>query len=239
MDRVKDAQDSNHNKARLLYVEDDETLSFVTRDHLELNGYEVCHCATGGEALEMIRKEKFDLAILDIMLPKVDGFEIARHLRERDHEIPILFLTAKSMKEDRLEGFKLGGDDYITKPFSIEELILRIEVFLKRRNVTGERKQEVFQLGRYTFDYPNLKLSDNGKEATLTQKEADLLCYLASNPNKVLKRSDILVKVWGKDDYFLGRSLDVFISRLRKYLNDDPGLAIENLHGVGFRFNVA
>lgn len=236
---MSDRQDPNAKNARLLYVEDDETLSFVTRDHLELKGYEVCHCATGDEALQIIRDEQFDLAILDIMLPRVDGFEIARRLRERDREIPILFLTAKSMKEDRLEGFKLGGDDYITKPFSIEELIMRIEVFLRRRSVTNMPQKEVFQLGEYTFDYPNLTLSRGDSQETLTQKEADLLRCLASNQNQVLKRSDILTMVWGKDDYFLGRSLDVFISRLRKYLGEDDALQIENLHGVGFRFNVA
>lgn len=225
-------------KAKLLYVEDDETLSFITKDHLELQGYEIIHSATGDDALTHIKEDQFDLAILDVMLPKVDGFELARKLREKDTEIPILFLTAKSMKEDRLEGFKLGGDDYITKPFSIEELMMRIEVFLRRRKVTNAFKKDTFQLGKYTFHYPNLTLIMGEKKETLTQKEADLLRFFANHPNQVLKRSEILTKIWGEDDYFLGRSLDVFISRLRKYLSADEQLKIENLHGVGFKFVV-
>jgi len=223
-------------KAKLLYVEDDETLSFITKDHLELQGFEIIHCADGEDALCHIKEDQFDLAILDVMLPKVDGFELARKLREKDTEIPILFLTAKSMKEDRLEGFKLGGDDYITKPFSIEELMMRIEVFLRRRKVTNAIKKDTFQLGEYSFHYPNLTLTIGGKSETLTQKEADLLQFFANHPNQVLKRSEILTKIWGEDDYFLGRSLDVFISRLRKYLSADEQLKIENLHGVGFKF---
>jgi DNA-binding response OmpR family regulator len=223
-------------KAKILYVEDDETLSFITKDHLELQGYEILHAATGNDALHLIREDAFDIAILDVMLPQVDGFEIARKLREKDAEIPILFLTAKSMKEDRLEGFKLGGDDYITKPFSIEELMLRIEVFLKRRKISNVIQKETFQLGIYTFNYPNLTLQCGEKIDTLTQKEADLLRFFANRPNQVLKRADILTTIWGEDDYFLGRSLDVFISRLRKYLKADNDLKIENLHGVGFKF---
>lgn len=227
-----------HSKAHLLYVEDDTSLSFVTRDNLELQGYQITHCADGQSALEAIESQPFDLCILDVMLPGVDGFTIAQEIRKTDPNVPILFLTAKSLKEDRIHGLKLGADDYITKPFSIEELILKIEVFLRRSQVTQPPKNAGFKIGKYLFDYANLTLSNNGHTKRLTQKEADLLSFLSKNKNQVVKRSAILETLWGEDDYFLGRSLDVFISRLRKYLGDDDGIRIENIHGVGFCFHV-
>ncbi|KAA3621209.1 MAG: DNA-binding response regulator [Bacteroidetes bacterium] len=223
-------------KANLLYVEDDQSLSFVTRDNLELQGYKITHCADGDEAMEIIKKEKYDLYILDIMLPGVDGFTIAEEIRKFDRDAPILFLTAKSMKEDKIYGLRLGADDYITKPFSIEELILKIEIFLRRSKVSVPEAPEHYEIGGYHFDYPNLHLSIDGEDKRLTQKEADLLRFFLENRGKILKRSEILEKIWGRDDYFLGRSLDVFISRLRKYLKQDPEVKIENIHGVGFRF---
>lgn len=223
-------------KAKLLYVEDDESLSFVTRDNLELQGYEVLHCTSGKAALDIKRKEHFDLCIFDVMLPEMDGFTLAEEIRKYDKDTPIIFLTAKSLKEDKLHGLKLGADDYLTKPFSIEELILKIEIFLRRTKIGGKTEPSThFQIGQYELDYPNLTLYFNGNDLTLTQKEADLLRMFAENKNQVLKRSDILIKLWGEDDYFLGRSLDVFISRLRKYLREDESLKIENIHGVGFR----
>lgn len=225
-------------KPRLLYVEDDETLAFLTKDNLEVNGYDVTHCANGADALKQFEKKGFDLCLLDVMLPKMDGFSLAENIRKTNKEIPILFLTAKSMKEDRLKGFQLGGDDYIVKPFSIEELILKIEVFLKRKAVITNTP-ELLSIGDFTYDHPNLKLIyKDGAEENLTQKEGDLLNYLVENKDQILKRSDILKKLWGVDDYFLGRSMDVFISRLRKYLRKDPRLKIENIHGVGFRMVV-
>lgn len=220
---------------KILYVEDDETLNFITRDQLELHGYEVSQCTDGEQALALFKSGDFDLCVLDVMLPELDGFALAREIRKRDKEIPILFVTAKSLKEDRLEGLRLGGDDYITKPFSMEELLLRIEIFLRRRRVTGGEEDEVYEFASLAFDYPNLVLKSNGEEVSLTQREADLLRLFARNKNQVLKRSDILLRIWGEDDYFLGRSLDVFISRLRKYLKDEPSVTIENVHGVGFR----
>ena len=223
-------------KAHLFYVEDDEQLSFVTHDNLEMEGYHVTHCANGQEALDTFQKSNFDLCILDIMLPDVDGYTIAEEIRKTNHQIPILFLTAKSLKEDRIHGLRIGADDYITKPFSIEELILKIEIFLKRSQITTNEIKDHFQVGIYDFDYKNLTLKDKENTRQLTQKEADLLRYFIQNPNTVLKRSDILETLWGEDDYFLGRSLDVFISRLRKYLKKDDTLKIENIHGVGFRF---
>jgi len=222
-------------KAHLFYVEDDESLSFVTRDNLELQGYQITHCDNGAKALEIIKDQNFDLCILDVMLPEIDGFTIAEEIRKNNNEVPIIFLTAKSLKEDKIHGLKLGGDDYITKPFSIEELILKIEVFLKRSKISVPQELVQLDVGMFQLDYPNLALQQNGTTKTLTQKEADLLKYLIENKNSVIKRSAILKSIWGEDDYFLGRSLDVFISRLRKYLKADENVKIENIHGVGFR----
>jgi DNA-binding response OmpR family regulator len=224
--------------AHLLYVEDDESLGFVTRDNLEQQGYTITHCVDGNSASEAIRAGGFDLAVLDVMLPEKDGFTLAEEIRKFDKQTPIIFLTAKSLKEDKLRGLKLGGDDYITKPFSIEELMLKIDIFLRRRNITEKQTTNNFRLRTFEFDYPNLALKHTDKTKTLTQREADLLKFLIENKNQVLKRSDILERIWGEDDYFLGRSLDVFISRLRKYLKLDASIKIENIHGVGFRFKV-
>ena len=182
-----------------------------------------------------ISDQRFDLCILDVMLPEVDGFTIAKEIRKYDQEVPIIFLTAKSLKEDKLHGLKLGGDDYITKPFSIEELILKIEIFLRRSKISIPQEVLNFRIGAYDFDYKNLSLKRESNQKVLTQKEADLLKYFVQNKNMVLKRSDILETIWGEDDYFMGRSLDVFISRLRKYLKEDDALKIENIHGVGFK----
>lgn len=223
-------------KAHLFYVEDDESLSFVTRDNLELEGYKVTYCETGKKAIDTLKTEEFDLCILDVMLPDVDGFTIAEEIRKKNKQVPILFLTAKSLKEDRIRGLRLGADDYITKPFSIEELILKIEIFLKRSQIVVRENDHLFQVGNFDFDHKNLQLKKDEIKRQLTQKEADLLKYFIENKNEVLKRSDILETLWGEDDYFLGRSLDVFISRLRKYLKEDKTLKIENIHGVGFRF---
>jgi two-component system, OmpR family, response regulator VicR len=225
-------------KAHILYVEDDESLSYVTRDNLELQGYAITHCPDGRQALEQIQAGTFDLYILDVMLPEIDGFTLAREIRKFDQQTPILFLTAKSLKEDRLQGLRLGGDDYITKPFSIEELILRVEIFLRRRKISQPQAVGFHKLGCFEFDYENLSLNGADHRQPLTQKEADLLKLFAENSNQVLKRSDILEKLWGEDDYFMGRSLDVFISRLRKYLRAESKLKIENIHGVGFRLKV-
>lgn len=221
-------------KNRIFYVEDDETLSFITRDQLEEQGYEVHHFADGKCALEAFKAEYFDLAILDIMLPNVDGFTIAEKIRQVDEAIPVLFLSAKSLEEDRLKGFQIGGDDYLTKPFSMEELIYKIKVFLKR-SVLKDAANPVVRLGQFTLDSINLKLERNGNVQDLTAKEADLLLLLIQNKNQTVRREDILIKLWGKNDYFLGRSLDVFISRLRKYLDADSSINIETVRGVGFR----
>ncbi len=223
-------------KAHLLYVEDDLSLSFVTRDNLELQGYQITCFDNGLKAMEAVRSQRFDLCILDVMLPDADGFAVAKEIRKYDQEVPILFLSAKSLKEDRLHGLTIGGDDYLTKPFSIEELILKIEIFLRRRKLSVAEAPKVIKLGVYVFDHSNLSLEYQGKIKRLTQREADLLQYLFVNRKQVVRRSSILEQLWGEDDYFLGRSLDVFISRLRKYLQEEQGIRIENVHGIGFQF---
>lgn len=226
-------------KAHLLYVEDDESLGFVTRDNLELKGYQITHCKDGKSAIYAFDNEDFDLCILDVMLPEVDGFTVASHIRSKDEETPIIFLTARSMKEDKIHGLRLGGDDYLTKPFSIEELVLKIEVFLKRSKISSISTKQEYTIASYQFDYQNLMLNHTSEEnRKLTQKEADLLQLFVAKPNTVIKRSDILKKLWGEDDYFMGRSLDVFISRLRKYLKKEESIKIENIHGVGFRLKL-
>lgn len=225
-------------KPRILYVEDDESLSFITKDQLEMESFDVTHCVNGKEAWSAFRKGEFELCLLDVMLPQMDGFELAKKIRSVSKHVPIIFLTAKSMQEDKMEGFVLGGDDYVTKPYSFDELKFRINVFLRRRRLIEEAPKEAIAVGNYLFDYPNLDLSINSNTKGLTQREADILYYLASRPNQVIRRSDILEDIWGKDDYFYGRSLDVFISRLRKYLNEDPGISIENVHSVGFKLNI-
>jgi len=222
-------------KAKILYVEDDEVLAFITKDNLELQGYEISHQLDGIYALEAYKKSKFDLCIIDIMLPRMDGFTLASKIREIDIEIPILFLTAKSLKEDKIKGLKLGADDYITKPFNLEELILKIEIFLRRKKVISEEKKTTFAIGDYIFEYSDLLLKYKDEKKRLTQKEADLLVYLITNRKRLIKRSEILKKIWKQDDYFAGRSMDVFISRLRKYLAKDEKIKIRNIHGVGFK----
>lgn len=224
---------------KILLVEDDQTLNFIIKDNLEQNGYVVTSAEDGESAMVLFKSDKFSLCLLDVMLPKKDGFTLAKEIREIDDHVPIIFLTARSMTEDRINGLTIGGDDYMTKPFSMEELLLKIRIFLKRSLNVGETNndQNYYKVGRFNFYFDSLILDSNGERKTLTYKEAELLRYFCDNPNKVLSRSDILIQVWGSDDYYLGRSLDVFISRLRKYLSSDENIKILNLHGIGFRFN--
>jgi two-component system, OmpR family, response regulator VicR len=227
-------------KARILYVEDDPTLSLITKENLELRGYSVDFCEEGICALELIGKNSYDLCILDVMLPKMDGFTLAGKIREGNSEIPILFLTARTAKEDRIYGLQLGADDYITKPFSIEELVLKIEIFLKRSKIVSksDRKETAFMIGDISFDPANQHLSDGKKNYSLTYRENQLLKLFADNLNQVVKREDILMKIWGNDQFFSSRSLDVFISRLRKLLQSDPSIRIENIHNIGYRLKI-
>ena len=220
----------------VLYVEDDLSLSFVTQDNLELAGFQVIHCTNGGEAFIQFQRCPADICLLDIMLPEVDGLTLARQIRAINTEVPILFLTAKTLKEDRIAGLTLGADDYITKPFSIEELILRINVFLRRSQAGESPKAKIIVLGKFKMNVDQQILAGPGDTVQkLTQRETQLLGYLAHHKNRLLTREAILLHVWQDDDYFAGRSLDVFISRLRKYLLGDTTLRIENVHGVGFR----
>ena len=231
----------NYQGEKILLVEDDQTLNFIIKDNLEQNGYVVTSAEDGESAIAIFKTEKFSLCLLDVMLPKKDGFTLAKEIREIDDHVPIIFLTARSMTEDRITGLTIGGDDYITKPFSMEELLLKIRIFLKRSlNISDAgNDQNYYKVGIFYFYFDSLILDANGERKTLTYKEAELLRYFCDNPNKVLSRSDILIQVWGSDDYYLGRSLDVFISRLRKYLSSDENIKILNLHGIGFRFNAA
>lgn len=229
-------------KPKILLVEDDSNLSLVLQDYLELMNYEITLCRNGKEGLELFRHGRFNLCILDIMMPVMDGFTLAEEIKKIDENIPIVFLTAKSLKEDRIKGFRLGCDDYISKPFSTEELSLRIQAILKRcmaQTVRPVREEPPFYaIGRYIFDYKNLILRIDDKEKVLTRKENALLKLLIENQNQLLPREVALKTVWGNDDYFIGRSMDVFITKLRKYLKDDPSIFITNVHGTGFKLEI-
>ena len=230
------------NKAKILYVEDDEALSYVTRENLELRGYEVDYAIDGEIALKKSLENIYDICLLDVMLPKLDGYTLATRIRERNEDVPIIFLTAKSAKEDKIQGLKLGADDYITKPFSIEELVLKIEVFLRRsqrsNNTASTKSSNSLSLGRYMFDYAGQQLKFDNQVTKLTFKENELLLFLIKAEGTVVRREEILEKLWNDNSYFAGRSLDVFISRLRKYLKEDNNIVLENIHGVGFRLAI-
>jgi DNA-binding response OmpR family regulator len=224
-------------KANILIAEDDQNLSIVIRDYLTLDGYSIRISNNGTEAWNDFISGTYDLCILDIMMPEMDGFSLAEKIRKADTNIPILFLTAKTSQEDKIRGFRSGADDYIVKPFSIIELVLRIEVFLKRK-VTLVNNAQIFTMGLFTFDFPNLSLYSDEGIRKLTIREAELLKLMIINKNQIVKRDDILFTIWGNDDYFLGRSLDVFISKLRKYLKRDPHIRIVNYHSVGFKLEL-
>jgi DNA-binding response OmpR family regulator len=223
---------------KILLVEDDANLGFIIKDNLSLKGYAVALSTDGKDAMNSFKTGLFQLCLLDVMLPQADGFAVARYIRERDKDVPIIFLTAKSMTEDKLEGFRTGADDYITKPFSFEELFCRIEVFLRRRKPLADTRSGTVSIGNYTYDAHKLILAINKNERVLTQREGIILELLCRHVNSPLKREEILNQVWGDDDYFMGRSLDVFISKLRKYLQHDPAVQIVNHHGVGFSLRV-
>ena len=223
-------------KYKVFYVEDDETLAFLTKDSLEMNHFLVTHFANGESALEDFANNEYDICVLDIMVPKKDGFQIATAVRDINNEIPIIFLSAKTMKEDRIMGLKIGADDYLVKPFSIEELVLKLDIFLQRSKKNVAEKKYL-QVGKYKFDTLNYELISGDEKISLTLRENDLLKLFIQNPHRVLKREEILKSLWGNDDYFMGRSLDVFISRLRKILADDKNIIIENLHSIGFKYS--
>lgn len=226
-------------KIKILLVEDDTSLGFIISDQLKSDGYHVTLCIDGAEAFKRFNEETYHLCILDVMMPKKDGFSLARDIRKVNTEIPILFLTAKSMTEDKVEGFKAGGDDYLTKPFSIEELQLRIAALLKRVNIVVESEtSSLITLGNYTFDTLNFQLTHPNFKKVLTKKEAQILKMLCKFTNQVVPRDVVLNAVWGQDDYFVGRSLDVFITKLRKYFKEDKNIQILNIHGIGFKLEL-
>lgn len=227
-------------KLSILLAEDDVNLGFVIQDNLKSNNFNVVLCTDGDSALKTFANKKFDLCILDVMMPKKDGFEVAQIIRDVNKEIPIIFLTAKSMQIDKVKGFTIGADDYITKPFDFTELLLRIEAVLKRtsKNQVVENTKEIINIGSYVFDVKNQTLSHKKGDKTLTKKETRILAFLGENINEVVSREIILKSIWGNDDYFSGRSMDVFISKLRKYLGNDKNITIINIHGVGFKLEV-
>jgi DNA-binding response OmpR family regulator len=224
-------------KTRVLLVEDDINLGAILTEFLKLRGYEVVHMANGEEGLRESNKNSYDLYILDVMMPKMDGLTLAREIRKSDELTPIIFLTAKSLQEDKIEGLKIA-DDYITKPFSSEELFLRIENLVKRSANTVEInsiESNVFEVGNYNFDYDKRILRFNEKERRLTSRESELLLLLCRNKNRITHRSAALEQIWHDDNYFNSRSMDVYITKLRSYLKNDPRIAINNIHGTGFK----
>jgi DNA-binding response OmpR family regulator len=224
---------------KILLVEDDTSLGFVICDQLKSAGFQVTLCSNGQEGLLRFNEEVFHICLFDVMMPKKDGFTLAKDIRATNKDIPILFLTAKAMVEDKIAGFEAGGDDYLTKPFSYEELILRVKSLLKRVNIsTKEPEETVLPIGTYVFDTVNYKLTHPNFEKSLTKKEAQVLKLLCKFKNQVLPRELVLNSVWGQDDYFVGRSLDVFITKLRKYLIEDDKISIVNIHGVGFKLEI-
>lgn len=226
-------------KAKILLVEDDPNFGNVLKNFLELQGYDITLKRDGVEGLEAFQKKKFDLCILDVMMPRMDGFTVAQQIREMNKLIPVIFLTAKGMKEDMLKGYRSGGDDYLTKPFDTEVLLHKIEVILRRSLGIAELEDKTnFKVGKYTFDYKLRTISDGENVTTMSPKEAELLRLLCMHMNDLLPRQKALKLIWGDDNYFNGRSMDVFITRLRKYLKDDPKIEINTLHGKGVRLMV-
>ena len=217
-------------KLKILLVEDDPNLGVLLVDYLESEGFEVKLCTDGELGLQAFQKYSFDLCLLDVMLPKLDGFSLAKGIRSKDKKVPIIFITAKSLKEDKLKGYDLGADDYITKPFDEEELLWKIKAVIRRiPGSNSENKQEIASIGKYTFDFNNQLLIYNDQSKRITERECDILNYLSNHRNVIIKREDLLKQIWGENDYFFGRSMDVFITKIRKYLKEDPELSIENV----------
>ncbi|MGI5975710.1 MAG: response regulator transcription factor [Paludibacter sp.] len=225
----------NDEKVKILLCEDDENLGMLLREYLQTRGYDADLQPDGEAGYKAFTKNKYDLCVLDVMMPKKDGFTLASDIRAINTEVPIIFLTAKSMKEDILQGFKLGADDYLSKPFSMEELLSRIESILRR--VRGKKIKDIttFNIGAFVFDSQKQTLEFDGETRKLTTKESELLKLLASNANNILERNYALKTIWEDDNYFNARSMDVYITKLRKLLKDDPNVAIINIHGKGYK----
>lgn len=225
------------NKRNIFLVEDDENFGSVLKSYLEMNDFNVSWVKDGADAIVKFNSEKFDFCILDIMLPNVDGFTIAKKIKQLNPEIPTIFLTAKTLKEDVLEGYKIGADDYVTKPFDSEVLLYKIKAIIKRNSEQIDNSHN-FTIGKYTFDSELRTLSIKGDTIKLSPKENELLKMLCLHENKILDRDKALNKIWGEDGYFTARSMDVYITKLRKYLKNDPAIEIENIHGSGFIFKI-
>jgi two-component system, OmpR family, response regulator len=224
-------------KIRVLLVEDDTNLGNLLREYLDAKGYQTKLATNGKEGFDLFNKSKYDICLLDVMMPVKDGFTLAKEIRATDKNVPIVFLTAKSMKEDTIEGFHAGADDYITKPFSMEELLLRMKAILRRAKSPALKDpgQDEFKIGKYRFHHNLQQLEINGKQQKLTTKESELLKLLCLHSNDVLDRNFALNAIWKDDNYFNSRSMDVYIAKLRKYLKDDPKVEILNIHGKGFK----
>ncbi|MBB4078766.1 DNA-binding response OmpR family regulator [Lewinella aquimaris] len=238
--------DINPAEAKILLVEDDQNFGDVLRSFLEVHDYDVTLAVDGVAGLEAYRTGKWDLCIFDVMMPRLSGFELAKKVRETDSQTPIIFLTAKAMKDDVLNGFELGADDYITKPFNSEELLARINVILRRSQVPADPKEDQteFDFGQFHFHFPLRILTHTDEKGEvskdkLSPKEAQLLKLFALHKNNILSRSEALTKIWGEDNYFTARSMDVFVTKLRKYLKPDPSIEIVNIHGNGFQLLVS
>lgn len=225
-------------RLKILLAEDDLNLGMLLVDYLETEGFDVKLCKDGELALKAFQTNQFDLCLLDVMMPKLDGFSLAKEIKLKDKKVPIIFITAKSLREDKLQGYNLGADDYITKPFNEEELLWKIKAIIRRVPETNREIVAPIQISKYTFDFENQSLTIADKTKRITEKECEVLLYFCKNQNKIIKREDLLKDIWGENDYFLGRSLDVFITKIRKYLKEDPCIAIENVFGVGFIFKV-
>ncbi|GAB3545963.1 response regulator transcription factor [Spirosoma fluminis] len=223
--------------ASVLLVEDELALGMIVRDSLEVRGFTVFYAADGAEGLNLFRQQQPDIVVADVMMPEMDGFSLAEHIRQDNAHIPILFLTARSQTADVVRGFELGGNDYLKKPFSLDELIVRINALLRRPASLGTTPSTpmLLAVGRYRFDPPKQKLFLDGNETVLSHREAELLRRLYEQRNQVLERSAVLTELWGDDSFFNGRSLDVFITRLRRYLRDDPQVQIINVRGIGYK----
>ncbi|CCH56384.1 two component transcriptional regulator, winged helix family [Fibrisoma limi BUZ 3] len=225
--------------ANILVVEDDPNLGQLVQEYLTMKGYPTDRATDGNQGLQMFMANSYDLCIFDVMMPKKDGFTLAKEVRMAGRDIPIIFLTAKSMQEDTIQGFKVGADDYVTKPFSMEELLLRIQAILRRYQRTPDLPEpSVYQIGSFQFDYPHQLLMHNGSSQKLTSKESELLKLLAQNLNQPVSRSFALKMVWGDDSYFNARSMDVYVTKLRKYLKEDEAVQLVNVHGEGFKLIV-
>jgi len=225
----------NTETMKILLCEDDENLGMLLREYLQAKGYETELCTDGEAGYRAFMKDKFDLCVFDVMMPKKDGFSLARDVRQNNQDVPIIFLTAKTLKEDILEGFKIGADDYLTKPFSMEELTFRIEAILRRVRGKKNREKNFYKIGSFTFDTQKQILARGEEQTKLTTKESELLSLLCAHANEILQRDYALKTIWIDDNYFNARSMDVYITKLRKHLKDDADVEIINIHGKGYK----